>query len=104
MIRTLGVFSVFAISTGAAFSSGFFLLPGNAAVTGNAKMTSYLEKTIKEEEFHDAWKKADSAKEMKKSIYRKVLIQGKPSIARFRTEVYRNGTECPEEAYCNIFI
>jgi basic amino acid/polyamine antiporter, APA family len=31
MKKTLGVLSIFAISTGAAFSSGFFLLPGYAA-------------------------------------------------------------------------
>lgn len=41
--RRLGVFSVFAICTGAAFSSGFFLLPGMAAdMSGPALPFAYL--------------------------------------------------------------
>lgn len=41
--RELGLFDVFAISTGAMFSSGFFLLPGIAAAqTGPSVMVAYL--------------------------------------------------------------
>lgn len=45
--RNLGVFSVFAICTGAAFSSGFFLLPGMAAdMSGPSLPFAYLAAAI----------------------------------------------------------
>ncbi|NJM17003.1 MAG: APC family permease [Bacteroidales bacterium] len=43
MNRTLGLFDVFSISTGAMFSSGFFLLPGIAySQTGTSVIWAYL--------------------------------------------------------------
>ena len=41
--KELGLFDVFAVSTGAMFSSGFFLLPGLAAqYTGPSVILAYL--------------------------------------------------------------
>ena len=41
--KTLKLFDVYAISTGAMFSSGFFLLPGlAAAMTGPSVVLAYL--------------------------------------------------------------
>ncbi|MEM6431299.1 MAG: amino acid permease, partial [Deinococcota bacterium] len=41
--RNLGLFDVYAVSTGAMFSSGFFLLPGVAmAETGPSVVLAYL--------------------------------------------------------------
>jgi basic amino acid/polyamine antiporter, APA family len=41
--KKLTLFDVYAVSTGAMFSSGFFLLPGIAAMeTGNSVYLSYL--------------------------------------------------------------
>ncbi|MFW6222743.1 MAG: amino acid permease, partial [Bacteroidota bacterium] len=45
--KEIGLFGVFAISTGAMFSSGFFLLPGIAAMyTGPSVFLAYILSAI----------------------------------------------------------